>query len=315
VSFSNKSKLDKPLEELYKEREAISNSDQTDEKMVNVENRIANLLLHKQRIEYEKKLENLKLLKNSKGKSAAVYGLKAKILGDKKVRQEAIAIEDPDTKNLVFDAEEIKSTSLAYLKKLLTNRKPKDEYNNDIQVINLVHQIRMDDEVEESEDLTISDFSNLLKNLIKNKTKYKFILKAGASFQKCLFKLFRITWVQEIKPTQWEDTIAHQLYKGAGEKCKLSNQRFIHTKEEIPKAFEHIIVAKAKQKIVRGCTKFQIGAIPKHQSREHLFTLKSIMLWYEELKTPLILQLYDISKFFDRENLQDGMNTLYNCGI
>ena len=77
--------------------------------MVNVENRIADLLLHKQRVEYEKKLENLKLLKNSKGKSAAVYGLKTKILGDKKVRQEAIAIEDPDTNNLVFDVEEIKS--------------------------------------------------------------------------------------------------------------------------------------------------------------------------------------------------------------
>ena len=27
------------------------------------------------------------------------------------------------------------------------------------------------------------------------------------------------------------------------------------------------------------------------------------------------MQLYDISKFFDRENLQDGMNTLYNCGV
>ena len=39
------------------------------------------------------------------------------------------------------------------------------------------------------------------------------------------------------------------------------------------------------------------------------------MSWYEQLKTPLILQLYDISKFFDKENLQDGLNTLYNCGI
>ena len=96
---------------------------------------------------------------------------------------------------------------------------------------------------------------------------------------------------------------------------KLSNHRFIHTKEEVPKAFEHIVVSKAKPKIVQGCTKFQIGAIPKHQSQEHLFTLKSVMSWYEKLKTPLILQLFDISKYFDKENLQDGLNTLYNCGI
>ena len=174
----------------------------------------------------------------------------------------------------------------------------------------------MAEDIDESDNLTHDDFFNMMKNLKKNnKDKYKFILKAGASFHQCLFKLFKMTWDMEAKPTQWENTIAHQLYKGKGEKCKLSNHRFIHTKEETPKAFEHIVVSKAKQKIISGCSKYQIGAIPKHQSQEHLFTLKSIMGWYEKLKTPLILQLYDISKFFDRENLQDGMNTLYNCDI
>ena len=80
-----------------------------------------------------------------------------------------------------------------------------------------------------------------------------------------------------MKPTQWDNTVAHQLYKGKEVKSKLSNQRFIHTKDEIPKSFEHILMTKAKPKIVEGCTKFQIGAIPKHQSQEHLFTLKSVM--------------------------------------
>ena len=315
VSFTNKSKVDKPLEDLYAEKKMLSLANESDEQLLNVEERIGKLLLQKQRAEYEKKLSNLQNLKNLKGSSAASFNLKAKILGEKKVRQEAIAIEDPATKSLVFDFEEIKSTSLAYLKNLLTNRSPKEDFKNDIKVVNIIHQIRMIEETKESDDLTHTDFDDLLKNLKKNKMKYNFILKGGASYQTCLFKLFKITWGQEIKPTQWENTIAHQLYKGVGEKSKLSNQRFIHTKEEVPKAFEHLVVSKAKQKIVSGCTKFQIGAIPKHQSQEHLFTLKSIMLWYEELKVPLILQLFDISKFFDRENLQDGMNTLYNCGI
>ena len=174
----------------------------------------------------------------------------------------------------------------------------------------------MVERVEETESLNIEDFNYLLKKLNKNnKAKYKLILKAGASYHQCLFKLFQITWAQETKPSQWENTIAHQLYKGSGEKSKLSNHRFIHTKEEEPKAFEHIVVEKAKQKIIIGCTKYQIGAIPKHQSQEHLFVLKSIMQWYLMLNIAIIIQLFDISKFFDRENLQDGMNTLYQCGI
>ena len=74
-------------------------------------------------------------------------------------------------------------------------------------------------------------------------------------------------------------------------------------------------MSKAKPKIVAGCSKYQIGALPKHRSQEHLFTLKSTIGWYTSLDKPIILQLYDISKFFDREMLTDGMDSLYSAGV
>ena len=278
--------------------------------------KIAEVLIQKQRCEYEKKLIALKTLKTTKGKSAAVFNLKAKILGGKKDKQEAVVIEDPNTKELLFEPDKIKETSLNYLKDLLKNREPKDDYKNDIEIINIMHQVRMEEKIDEDEKFTEKDFGDLLKHLQKNnKSKYKFILKSGFSYQKCLYKLFKMVWENETKPRQWDNTVAHQLYKGVGVKSNLSHYRFIHTKNENPKAFEHIVISKAKPKIVDGCTKFQIGAIPKHQSQEHLFTLKSVMAWYEKLKIPFIVQLYDISKFVDRENLKDGLNALYNCGV
>ena len=256
-------------------------------------------------------------MSEKKGKCAAVFSLKAKILGEKKEKQEAVVIEDPDTEELLFDAESIKAASLKYLKDLLTNRDPREGYENDLKVIKILHNKRMAEQNDENnEELTKDDFKNMLKMLEKkNKTKYKFILNGGKSYQSCMFKLFKITWKTEKKPTQWNNTIAHQLYKSKGVKSKLSTYRFIHTKDEDPKSFEHILMTKAKPKIVNGCSKFQIGALPKHQSQEHLFTLKSVMEWYEALEITLILELYDLSKFFDTENLQDGMNTLYNYGI
>ena len=72
---------------------------------------------------------------------------------------------------------------------------------------------------------------------------------------------------------------------------------------------------KAKPKIIEGCSKFQIGALPKHRSQEHLFTLKSVIGYYASIAKPLILQLFDISKFVDQEISKDGMDSLYNCGI
>ena len=198
--------------------------------------KISNLLLKNQRIEYEKKLENLRTLKSTKGRSAAVFSLRAKVLGEKKVRQEAAAVEDPVTKVIIYDAENVKDTSLEYLKNLLSNRKPKEEYEKDLRIINLLHDRRMTEDIEEDNELTKDDFHDLMKKLQKNnKNKYKFILQAGTSFRKCLYKLYKLTWDSEMKPTQWENTVAHQLYKGKGEKSKLSNYRFIHTKGKTPR--------------------------------------------------------------------------------
>ena len=77
-------------------------------------------------------------------------------------------------------------------------------------------------------------------------------------------------------------------------KFKFENQRFIHTKDQIPKSFEHIVTAKMKPKIVKNSSKYQIGAMPNHRASEHLFTLKSIIALYIKLDISIILQLFDL---------------------
>ena len=168
----------------------------------------------------------------------------------------------------------------------------------------------------ELQDRSTELTEKLLKQLSnKNKDKYQYILKAGKSFHNLLFLLYRKVWDSEVKPSSWKKTVCHQLFKGKGEKKEFGNQRFIHTKEDIPKAFEQIVITRAKPAIIKHCTKFQIGSIPKHQPAEHLFTIKSIISYYQILGIMLILQCYDIKKYFDSENLKDTMNSLYNYGV
>ena len=106
-----------------------------------------------------------------------------------------------------------------------------------------------------------------------------------------------------------------QLYKGKGNKSEFCNQRFIHTKEEIPKFFEHILTHKIKPKITENCSKFQIGSISKHQASVHLFSLKSLIGLASIMNIAIIINVFDIRNFFDSENLQDAMNSLFNRGI
>ena len=150
---------------------------------------------------------------------------------------------------------------------------------------------------------------------VKHADKYKFILKAGQGFRNCLFKLFKQVWDTEHKPEQWRNTIIVQLFKQKGDFSDYNNQRFIHTKESVAKLFEGMIVDKSKKKIISTCSKFQIGGIPKHRSQEHLFNVKSVLALYSWLNIPLYFQVYDLSKYFDKEILKDAMDTLYKCGI
>ena len=141
------------------------------------------------------------------------------------------------------------------------------------------------------------------------------MLRSGEGLKNCIFRLFNQVWEEEVKPQQWRNTVIIQLFKGKGEFFDYNNQRNIHTKEETPKLFEGIVVDKSKGKLIENCSKYQIGGIPGHRSQEHLFTVKSVIGLYSLLNLPVILQLYDISKYFDKEILKDAMDTLFSFGV
>ena len=98
-------------------------------------------------------------------------------------------------------------------------------------------------------------------------------------------------------------------------KDDLGNLRNIHTKLETPTNFGHMVVNAAKGKIMENMSKFQLGTKLGHRAQEHLFVLRSVIELYQLCDKALILQLYDISKLFDREMLMDCMDAMYNNGI
>ena len=91
--------------------------------------------------------------------------------------------------------------------------------------------------------------------------------------------------------------------------------RHIHIKDEYPKFFGHIVVSAVKEKIIAGMSKFQNATKPGHRVQEHLFVLKSIIGLCYLVGKAVILQFWDLKKFFDSENLRDSMNELHRSGI
>ena len=185
-------------------------------------------------------------LVSEKGKSAAVFKIRRDIVGSKSSTSEPTTIIDPDSGDVLFEPEEIKTASLKYFKELLTNREPSKGYEDDVMIKNILHRKRMVEEIENDvSTLTYTMFEDTLISLTREKkNKYKFILKAGWSFKNALFHLFKTVWEGEILPEGWHKTTLLQLWKMKGDFRVLSNHRSIHLKDQIPKAFSHIDVAR-----------------------------------------------------------------------
>ena len=56
-------------------------------------------------------------------------------------------------------------------------------------------------------------------------------------------------------------------------------------------------------------------AKPGHRPQENLFIIKSIMAIHEKYDEPLLLQLMDLEKFFDKEALVDILGEAYNNNV
>ena len=175
-----------------------------------------------------------------------------------------------------------------------------------------MNEINPVDEMEFTEDMFKSALERLRR---KHSSKYKFILKGGLSYHQALYTLMKFVWETEEIPALWKQTDIIQLFKGKGSSSDLSNYRNIHTKTETRKLFGEIVTHEVKLKIEGQVSKFQIGALSGHRAQEHLFTIKSVISFYMSMGKGLILSLYDISKYFDKENLKDCMGELHKHGV
>ena len=69
-----------------------------------------------------------------------------------------------------------------------------------------------------------------------------------------------------------------------------------------------------KYPLIQGSSIYQIGGQPGHRSEELLFVLKSVVARSREQGKMIILQSYDIAKFFDKEMIEDAVLTCKKRG-
>ena len=258
----------------------------------------------------EEELSNIKKTKN--GKAGQVWAVRKKVIGDKKTKILPTAIIDPETNKLVVNAHRIKEVTLKYCIDTLRNNEPEDAFKNEInnkkeKVKNLLKGT--DGHFETTKD--IFNF-NLKKFKRSGKKNYDFLTKSGSKFQEAVFKLCSKMFKQEQFPESFSETTLHMILKANGKQTNLDSNRFIHCKSWLPRVAESLVVEGGlKGPLIEGSSIYQIGGQPSHRSEELLFVMKSVIAKYRKLGKNVVLQLFDISKFFDKETMEDAILTCH----
>ena len=203
------------LENLQLEKNTITKGNDPDKvmRLEKVDRKMASTLKDIERESFEKDIKYLEGLRKEKGKSAAVFSLKEKILGKKKSSQERTVIKDPVTGREVSTPSEIKRVSLDYLVNLLSNKPVKEEYAEVLNVKRELHFERMAEVIDNDiNELSSETFEKILISLSKKPgSKYKYITRAGYSLKLALCNLFQIIWRTEKIPSDWHESNVIQL--------------------------------------------------------------------------------------------------------
>ena len=120
--------------------------------------------------------------------------------------------------------------------------------------------------------------------------------------------------MEETFPKKFQKTTLQMCWKKKGRKEDLKSNRFLHSKEWLPRTVEALAVSKMKPAILKGTSCFQIGGRPGNRPQEHLFVVKSILLKLKMQQKMGIVNVHDIQAYFDRERLDGVCNTIYRMG-
>ena len=271
------------------------------------------MLMRKQ----SEKIENaiLKVTSSKVKGCGPLFKMRDVVQGPRKAGQEAHAVVDSRSGELVVATSAIQKASLEYCLDNLKKNEPKEGFKKLIETKRKLHELRML-QTDGNFDVTRDLFSKVMTKFeSKKKRSYDFLTRAGQGFKEAIFKFSKRLNLEEVFPNRFDETVLVQLYKLKGPVQQLSSHRYLHIKEWTARLVEALEVEGMRGSILEAGTRFQLGGKPGMRVQYHLFTVKSVMALKVHNKEGGILWGVDFKSFFDKEVLVDCLDTAAEAKI
>ena len=253
---------------------------------------------------------------SKQGRVGNVFRIKKLIAGPKKTPQEAAAIKDPKTGELLVNKDDIKRATLEYCVNNLKNNEPDDDVKEKVQKQKRDQVEKMQEKRGDTFHVKFEDFEEVLtKFAMKSTTTYDFLLNAGKNYKTAIYKLCKRIIDNEDIPDGFRTTTLIMIWKRKGSMDVLRNNRFLHMKSVLARTVDAIVVKEMKSTLISKLSIYQVGGLPGHSIAEHLLTIKTIMARLEDIGAGCMFLVMDIVSFFDKEDIYDCLETMEHLGI
>ena len=140
------------------------------------------------------------------------------------------------------------------------------------------------------------------------------LIKRGEDqFVDCLYPVISHFWEKEIPPKEWNLGLISNVYKGKGDRENLHYQRGITVSSSISMILEEVINSRMT-KIV-PMSQAQGGGKRGASTRDHVFLLRGAITHALKNKQKMYLTYYDVSKAYDRADVEDMLVTAWEQGL
>ena len=178
-------------------------------------------------------------------------------------------------------------------------------------------------EKEVTKDWTMKELEVALGSLKNNKARdswghtYELFKYGGKDL-----KISLLTLLNRVKKTQYFPTIftpstITSIWKKKGDQTNLDNDRGLFNVTKIRSILDKLIYNDIYKSVDQNMSNSNIGARKDRNIRDHIFVINAILNEASNgpNKTALDLQIFDVSKCFDKLEFNNTMNDLYSAGV
>ena len=172
------------------------------------------------------------------------------------------------------------------------------------------------------QDWTLQHLETALKSMKNNKARdmhghtYELFKYGGRDLKLSLLELFNQVKRTQTYPSIFQSSTITSIWKKKGNKTDLNNDRGIFNVTKIRSILDKLVYNDIYEVVDKSMSSSNIGARKNRNIRDHLFVINAIL--NEAKNAPnkdLDIQIYDVSKCFDKLDYTSTANDFYNSGV